>query len=175
MRLVDDTLMRAKNVKAGIDANRQQYTVDVGWRSVVAERRPRRISDAQLAALLHNNNAVEDLQRGDMTGAATEIATALSLDPDSAMIWSNAGVIELRSGRHDAAERAYLHALDLERDKIGALGNLVALYRATSATRLVGRYDDRRRRAQAPDPFSQVLMAHKLQAIGKTSRWDKVV
>src|SRR3546814_8705900 len=28
MRLVDDTLMRAKHVKAGIDANRQQYTVD---------------------------------------------------------------------------------------------------------------------------------------------------
>ncbi|HEY9540755.1 MAG TPA: transglutaminase, partial [Luteimonas sp.] len=145
MRLVDDTLMRAKHVKAGIDANRQQYTVDVGWRSVVAERRPRRISDAQLAALLHNNNAVENLQRGDMTGAATEIATALSLDPDSAMIWSNAGVIELRSGRHDAAERAYLHALDLERDNIGALGNLVALYRATGATRLVDRYDDRLR------------------------------
>src|SRR3546814_8326824 len=91
--------MRAKHLKAGIDANRQQYTVDVGWRSVVAERRPRRISDAQLAALLPNNNAVEDLPRGDMTGAATKIATALSLDPDSEMIWSNAGVIELRSGR----------------------------------------------------------------------------
>src|SRR3546814_6026499 len=124
MRLVDDTLMRAKHVKAGIDANRQQYTVDVGWRSVVAERRPRRISDAQLAALLHNNNAVEDLQRGDMTGAATEIATALSLDPDSEIIWSNAGVIELRSGRPAAAERAYLHALDLEPDKLAALGHL---------------------------------------------------
>src|SRR3546814_18764044 len=88
-RLVDDTLVRAKHVKAGIDANRQRYTCDVGWRSVVAERRPRRVSDAQLAALLHNNNAVENLQRGDMTGAATEIAAALSLDPDSAMIWSN--------------------------------------------------------------------------------------
>src|SRR3546814_2285492 len=158
--------MRAKHVKAGIDANRQQYTVDVGWRSVVAERRPRRISDAQLAALLHNNNAVENLQRGDMTGAATEIATALSLDPDSAMIWSNVGVIELRSGRHDAAERAYLHALDLERDNIGALGNLVALYRATGATRLVDRYEDRLRRAQAPDPFSQFLLAQELMELG---------
>src|SRR3546814_9419605 len=74
------------------------------------------------------------------------------------MIWSNAGVFELRSGRHDAAERAYLHALDLERDNIGALGNLVALYRATGATRLVDRYDDRLRRAQASDPFSQFLL-----------------
>src|SRR3546814_9750470 len=101
-----------------------------------------------------------------MTGAATEIATALSLDPDSAMIWSNAGVIELRSGRHDAAERAYLHALDLERDNIGALGNLVALYRATGATRLVDRYDDRLRSAQASDPVSQFLMAQELMELG---------
>src|SRR3546814_4340592 len=82
------------------------------------------------------------------------------------MIWSNAGVIELRSGRHDAAERAYLHALDLERDNIGALGNLVALYRATGATRLVDRYDDRLRRAQASDPFSQFLMAQELLELG---------
>src|SRR3546814_15010164 len=93
-----------------------------------------------------------------MTGASTEFAPALSLDPDSAMIWSNAGVIELRSGRHDAAERAYLHALDLERDNIGAVGNLVALYRATGATRLVDRYDDRLQRAQDSDHFSQFLI-----------------
>lgn len=166
MRLVDDTLLRARHVKAGIDANRLQYTVDVGWRSIVAERRPRRISDAQLVALLHNNNAVENLQGGDRAGAAVEIAAALALDPDSAMIWSNAGVIELRSGRRDAAERAYLRALDLDRDNIGALGNLVALYRATGATRLAGRYDDRLRGVQASDPFSQFLMAQGLMDSG---------
>ena len=159
MHMVDDTLLRARHVKAGIDANGLQYTVDVGWRSVVAERRPRRISDARLVALLHNNNAIEGLQRGDQAAAAVGIAAALALDPGNAMLWSNAGVIELRSGATDAAERAYLRALDLERDHIGALGNLVALYRATGATRLADRYDDRLRRAQASDPFSQFLIA----------------
>ncbi len=162
MRVVDNTLVRANHVKAGIDIEGAQYTVDVGWRSVVVERRPRRISDAQLVSLLHNNNAVENLQRGDRTGAATEITTALSLAPDSAMIWSNAGVIELRSGRLGAAEEAYLQALDRDRDHIGALDNLVALYRTTGATRLRDRYNDRLRRAQASDPFSQFLMAQEL-------------
>ena len=166
MRLVDDTLLRAKHVKAGIDAGGLQYTVDVGWRSVVAERRPRRVSDARLVALLHNNNAVEHLQRGERAGATAEITAALELDPGSAMLWSNAGVIELRSGHRDAAERAYLSALDLERDHIGALGNLVALYRASGATRLANRYDGRLRRAQAADPFSQFLMAQDLMASG---------
>src|SRR5690606_5975235 len=87
MRLVDDTLLRAKHVKAGIDAGGLQYTVDVGWRSVVAERRPRRVSDARLVALLHNNNAVEHLQRGERAGATAEITAALELDPGSAMLW----------------------------------------------------------------------------------------
>ncbi|MDN5781301.1 MAG: tetratricopeptide repeat protein [Luteimonas sp.] len=166
MHLVDDTLLRAKHVKAGIDVDHLQYTVDVGWRSVVAERRPRQISDAQLVALLHNNNAVEDLQRGNGAAATSEITVALALDPDNAMIWSNAGVIHLRSGRRDAAERAYLRALDLERNQIAALGNLVGLYRATGATRLAAKYDGRLQRAQASDPFSQFLIAQSLMDSG---------
>src|SRR3546814_2053469 len=40
------------------------------------------------------------------------------------------------------------------------------LYRATGATRLVYRYDDRLRRAQASDPFSQFLMAQELMELG---------
>lgn len=162
MRVVDDTLYRAKHVKAGIEISGLRYTVDVGWRSVVAERKPRPIPDAQLVALLHSNNAVERLQRGDMAGATAEITKAVALDPDSATLWSNAGVIDWRSGRPDAAERAYLQALDLQRDHIGALGNLVGLYRATGATRLAEKYGKRLRRAQASDPFSQFLVAQDL-------------
>src|SRR5690606_27554338 len=130
VRVGHDTVFRAKHVKAGVDIEGTQYTVDVGWRSVVAERKPRRIPDAQLVALLHNNNAVERLQHGDHAAATAEIATALALEPDSATIWNNAGVVYARVGRRDDAEQAYLHALDLDGDHIGALGNLVGLYHA---------------------------------------------
>ncbi|GAA3933441.1 tetratricopeptide repeat protein [Luteimonas lutimaris] len=166
IRVVDDTVFRAKHVKAGVDIEGTQYTVDVGWRSVVAERRPRRIPDAQLVALLYNNNAVERLQHGDHAAASAQIATALALDPDSATIWSNAGVIHARSGRRDAAEQAYLHALELDRDHIGALGNLVGLYRTAGEAALAHRYDQRLQRAQASDPFSQFLMAQDLMRLG---------
>lgn len=162
IHVVDDTLYRARHVKAGIEVGGLRYTVDVGWNSVVAERKPRPITDAQLVALLHSNNAVERLQLGDLAGATAEIVKAVALDPDSAALWSNAGVIDWRSGRHGAAEHAYLQALDLERDHIGALGNLVALYRDTGAPQLASKYGKRLRRAQASDPFSQFLMAQDL-------------
>ena len=155
MRVVDNTLFRARHVKAGIDIDGAHYTVDVGWRSVVVERNPRRITDVQLLALLHNNNAVEQLAAGDRSKATGEIATAVTLDPDSATIWSNAGVIHWRSGRRSAAEHAYLQALEHDHDHIGALGNLVGMYRATGATRLADQYESRLQRAQESDPFSQ--------------------
>jgi len=166
VRVVDDTVFRAKHVKAGVDIEGTQYTVDVGWRSVVAERKPRRIPDAQLVALLHNNNAVERLQHGDHASATAEIATALALEPDSATIWNNAGVVYARVGRRDDAEQAYLHALDLDGDHIGALGNLVGLYHAMGEAGLAHRYGQRLQRAQASDPFSQFLMAQDLMRLG---------
>src|SRR5690606_28611064 len=162
IHVVEDTLYRARHVKAGIEVGGLRYTVDVGWSSVVAERKPRPVTDAQLVALLHSNNAVERLQLGDLTGATAEIAKAVALDPDSAALWSNAGVIDWRSGRNEAAEHAYLRALDLERDHIGALGNLVTLYRDIGASRLERKYGKRLQRAQASDPFSQFLMAQDL-------------
>lgn len=166
IRVVDDTLYRARHVKAGVDIEGAQYTVDVGWRSVVAERRPRRISDGQLVALLHNNNAVERLQHGARDVAAREISAALALDPGSATLWNNAGVIHWRAGLRDAAEQAYLHALTLDGDHVGTLGNLVGLYRATGATQLAGQYDKQLQRAQASDPFSQFLQAQELMRVG---------
>lgn len=166
IRVVDDTVFRARHVKAGVDIDGAQYTVDVGWRSVVAERRPRRIPDAQLVALLHNNNAVERLQHGDRAAATAEIATALALGPDSATIWNNAGVIHSRFGRREAAEQAYLRALELDDGHIGALGNLVGLYRAMGEAGLAHKYDRRLQRAQASDPFSQFLMARDLMRLG---------
>ena len=162
MRVLEDTVYRAHHVKAGVDIDGVQYTVDVGWRAVVAEEKPRRISDVQLVALLHNNNAVERLLAGDLPSAMAETGRMLALDSDNATIWSNAGVVNWRSGRTQPAEQAYLKALQIQDDHLGALSNLVALYRTTGEERLAAQYGKRLKKAQAMDPFSQFLLAEQL-------------
>src|SRR5690606_37098200 len=167
MRVMDDTLYRTRHVKAGVDIDGLQYTVDVGWRSVVAEDRPRRLSDRELVALLHSNNASEQLMAGNFELATLETGKMLALDAGSAAIWNNAGVVHWRSGRHDAAEQAYLKALSLERKHIEALSNLVVLHKAAGDTRLAEKYEAELERARASDPFSQFLAAQQLQEIGR--------
>ncbi len=166
MRVLGDTVYRATHVNAGIEIDGREYTVDVGWRSVLAVRNPRDISDAQAIALLHNNNAVERLLLGDKEDAAKQIEVALSLDPASPTAWSNAGVVHWRAGRRNAAEHAYLQALKLKRDHLGALTNLVAMHRKNGDTRQADGYAKRLQRAQAVDPFSQFLIAQALANSG---------
>jgi len=166
IRVLDDALYRARHVKAGVDIGGLQYTVDVGWRSVVAESRPRRISDTELVALLHSNNAVERLLQGDKETATTEVGRMLALDTSNPTIWNNAGVVHWRSGRAEAAEQAYLKALSLEKEHLGALANLVVLHRALGDDRQAEAYGARLKRAQASDPFSQFLLAREFTENG---------
>ena len=166
VRELEDTLYRAHHVKAGVDIDGVQYTVDVGWRAVVAEERPRRITDVQLVALLHNNNAVEWLLAGDLTAALAETGRMLSLDSGNPTFWSNAGVINWRTGNVQAAENDYLKALELQSDHLGALSNLVEIYRSTGDERQAARYRKQLRKAQSQDPFSQFLIAEKLTRQG---------
>ncbi len=166
MRMQDGTLFRATHVNAGVLIDGEHYSVDVGWRGVAAGRKPRRISDARTVALLHNNHAVEHLLQGESAAAAQAIAAALALDAGSATLWSNAGVVHARAGRRDEAERAYLRAIALQRDHIGALANLVGFHRAGGNAVQLALYDKRLQRAQALDPFSQFLIGQSRAEAG---------
>ena len=166
VEVVGDTLFRATHVNAGVLIDGREYTVDVGWRAVLAGHPPRRIGDAQAVALLRNNEAVERLLQGDAIGAMPVIESALALDPASAMVWSNYGVINGRVGHGDRAEQAFLRALKLRRAHLGALTNLVMLYRARGSDAQRVAYEARLKRAQDQDAFTQFLLARKLAEAG---------
>lgn len=164
--VLDDMVYRVTHMNAGVEVDGQVVSVDVGWREVVAERDPGRIPDARAVALLHNNRAVEALLQGDIAMATVEIESALALDPSNATSWSNAGVVHARDGHPDMAERDYLQALKLRRNHIGALGNLVGLYRARGDDASADAWQARLERARAADPFSQFLLAEQSMASG---------
>lgn len=166
MRMQDGTLYRATHVNAGLLINGVRHSVDVGWGGVAVGRDPRRISDARTVALLHNNHAVEHLLQGEHAEAAEAIKAALALDAVSATIWSNAGVVHARAGRRVEAERAYLRAVALQRDHIGALSNLVGFFRAGGDPARAATYEQRLQRAQAMDPFSQFLIGQSRSEAG---------
>lgn len=162
-----DLVFRSAHVNAVVEGDFGSYVVDVGWRNVVAERSPRVINDRQAVALLHNNLAMEHLAHGDISGAHSEIDSALALDSRNAILWSNAGIVEQRGGRQDLAERMYLRALSLSSRNITALGNLVLLYEANGSQEKALQYKARLQRAQERDPFSQFIRAQALMKDGK--------
>ncbi|HSD16666.1 MAG TPA: transglutaminase domain-containing protein [Thermomonas sp.] len=166
MRMQDGTLFRATHVNAGVLIDGARHSVDVGWRGVAAGRDPRRISDARMVALLHNNHAVEHLLQGEHAAATDAIEAALALNASSATIWSNAGVVHARSGRRGDAERAYLRAVALQRNHIGALSNLVGFFRSGGDPARAAIYEQRLQRAQALDPFSQFLIGQSRAEAG---------
>jgi Flp pilus assembly protein TadD len=168
MRVVDDTLFRVTHMNAGVLVYDRALVVDVGSDLVVAGRSPRRIPDAAALALFHNNLAVEALLQGDTGTAAARIAQGLALDPDSATLWNNAGVIDWRAGRPDRAKVEYLRALRLKRDHVGALGNLLTLVASghADAGDDVADVRERLEKAQRKDPFSQFVMAESKMDAG---------
>ena len=107
---------------------------------------------------MHNNHAVERLLQGESAAASEAIAAGLALDASSATIWSNAGVVHARAGRRQEAKRAYLRALTLQRNHVGALTNLVGFHHTQGDAAQVAMYEKRLARAQAFDPFSQFLI-----------------
>lgn len=159
-------LSLATHMNAGVVAGGKVYSVDVGWRDVVVEREPTRTTDVRALALLHNNRAVEWLLQDELAMADAEIQRALAIDPSSAASWSNAGVIHARSGQRGRAERDYLQALEIDRKHIGALNNLVGLYRMRGDAALAGQYEKRLRRVEVADPFSQFLLGERLLEAG---------
>lgn len=151
------TIYRSDHVNAGVVVGGASYTLDVAGDVVLATHAPVRMSDAQLLARYRNNLAVAAFQEGRIADARREMDIALSLDPGSTRIWSNAGVLYLRDGDAAAAEHAYAHALSLDPENTNALTNMMNL-----AHRLG--LDDRERamrqrlaRVQRRDPVHQFI------------------
>lgn len=88
----------------------------------------REIGERDAQALYHNNIAMNMLARDQLQEAWLHEVRALQLSPQMAHLWVNLGVIYRRSGQYEAAEMAYLQALENDRYERSAMNNLMVLY-----------------------------------------------
>ncbi|WP_377305364.1 tetratricopeptide repeat protein [Rhodanobacter umsongensis] len=157
---VDDNIIYGFNhVNAGLRIGRTRFTVDVARDLVMAHNPPEPVSDQRLLALYYSNRAAELLAGTTPAAAAPYMAMALQLAPRYAGAWANAGVMHLREGDPQAAERDYLKALALDPDNASALVNLVTLYRNNGDEARRAIYARRIEKIQARDPYFQFLQA----------------
>ncbi len=158
-RVDDDIIYGFNHVNAGIRIGSTRFTVDVARDLVMARNPPEPVTDQRLLALYYSNRAAELLAGATPAPAAPYMAMALQLAPRYAGAWANAGVMHLRQGDRQAAERDYLKALALDPKNASALVNLVTLYRSTGDEARRAMYARRIEKIQAKDPYFQFLQA----------------
>lgn len=152
------TVLGIGHVNVGVDTPQRSSIVDFAPDLMEASRlaqpyRGRRISDERALAHFYNNRAAELLLDGETDAARRWAEQALELDRGFVSAWVTRGVVDLRQGRLDSAERHFLAALDREEDSVNALFNLVGLQRRKGDREAMLRYGRRLESLEPEDPY----------------------
>ena len=113
----------------------------------------RRLRDADAAALYHSNIAMQALAKLQIEDAWVHSVRALQLSPDLPNLWVNLGAVYRYAGQHNAAERNYLHALQLDPANDSAMNNLVVLYRMDGRLEELAYWDARVAHYRDANPY----------------------
>jgi len=145
-----DTLLLVKHINVVVFGPGFSYVIDVsGLRFDKGEPR-RLVSDAYAKALFYNNLGAEALLREDLPRAWNYLAAAARLGSRATDPWINLGVVYKRNGQPEAAEVAYLAALQINSRDYSAMNNLYELYLAEenlpAAAELADKVDGYRRK-----------------------------
>ena len=128
-----DVILVSGHVTIGFGVGLARQILEYRVGPEVNYRTAKPISDLTALALFYSNRGAELIQQGRNTEAIGWLETSARLDPRVPGSWVNLGVAYRRSGDADAAERAYLKAIDLDESHFPAYRNLAALYRLRGA------------------------------------------
>lgn len=148
------------HVNVGVDTPQRDAIVDLDPDLMRAQRlaqpfRGRRISDERALAHFYNNRAVELMVEGQLPEAGQWLDQALDLDESFAPAWITRGILARKTGRLDAAEDAFLAALQRDERSANALFNLIGLQRQQGDRAGMIHYG---RRLEALDPDDPYLL-----------------
>lgn len=159
----DGVVMQSMHANAIVEVDRKRYVVDVDARGTLASSALRPVSDEVLLASFYGNRAMELMVSGKPDEAKTWLDTAMRHSSDDSRLWNNAGVLSLRLGQPDEAERYYLKAVQKDPNQTSVLSNLIALYqnRGDSAKESLWRH--KAEKALSKDPYHQFTLGRRYE------------
>ncbi|MEP0203783.1 MAG: tetratricopeptide repeat protein [Halioglobus sp.] len=144
----------------------QQYMVDIDPLQSRDITGSRTLKDAEGAALYHNNIAMTALAEEDLETAWLNGAKALQLSPEMGHLWVNMGAIYRVSDQHDAAEKSYFRALQLDPQDRSAMNNLVVLYDKMGRDEERNYWVERVERYRTSNPYYHAWLGDKAGEAG---------
>jgi Flp pilus assembly protein TadD len=151
------------HLNAVVDLPRAQQVVDFDMNSYSSERLRRVVSDDVALAHYYNNMGVHTLSEGGLELALAYFRAAIRLVPGASHLWANVGTLYRHTGNWEAAEAAYLRALELHSDPV-AYSNLARLYSAHGETKLAAYYRERVDIFRASNPYYLFYLARQAYA-----------
>ncbi|MCQ3828724.1 tetratricopeptide repeat protein [Microbulbifer elongatus] len=110
--------------------------VSFGWSTQIIELnfeprsryRHTRLTDEEVASLYLNNLATDKARAGKLTDALPVLREALTLTPDSSIVWNTLGYLYRQQGKLELAAMSYTQALSLDKRNTAAKNNLKRVY-----------------------------------------------
>ena len=121
------------------------------------------ISDNSAFAQYYNNIGSKYLSEGNNPDAFRYFVKSIKVDPKMSFIWSNLGVLYSRNDQTEAAEKAFLQALSINKDKDGLtamtiMSNLARLYKRQGKIDEAGIYEEKVRSYRNMNPYYHYSM-----------------
>ncbi|MCA0892616.1 transglutaminase domain-containing protein [Microbulbifer agarilyticus] len=119
--------------------------ISFGWSTRIVEMnfeprsqyRHEELSDEQVQALYLNNLALNEARDENFDSAVGMAREALTLTPESSVVWNTLGYLYRRQGSLDLAELSYTRAISLDNSNIAAKRNLQRVYQLQSRRELL--------------------------------------
>lgn len=164
-----DLVVLTRHVTAGygVQPNRKVLEFDVGPQVNYDLAAP--IGPLEALALYYSNRGTEEMRAGELRRAVELLELAVRLAPENPQSWVNLGVARRQVDELDAAEAAYLHAIELEERYTSAYYNLLVLRRAQGDPKAMDEVFELLQQRDLSNAFAYLTIADMLHEAGRLS------